>query len=348
MKNMNRNRVILTGASGFIGSHIAQYFFEKNVEVACLVRKTSSVEFLKKLPVKIVYGNIRDFNSLKNILKDSDCVVHTAAFAKDWGKYEDFYETNVTGTLNVLRACRNNGINNIIITGSISSYGEENSSEIKNEESPDNPQYNYFLEKIFPSCMNFYRVTKSLATKQAINFAKNNNLNLTVIEPVWVYGEREFSTGFYEYMKTVKTGLPFFPGCKKNKFHVVYARDLARAYYLAFRKGLSGVHKIIVGNKESEYMDTIYSTFCKELGIKKPVNIPKSIVYPIGFLMEFFAQLFNLKSPPLLTRSRVNMFYDNIEYSTKKAQGILLFTNKYTLKEGIKRTVKWYRDNNLI
>lgn len=95
-------------------------------------------------------------------------------------------------------------------------------------------------------------------------------------------------------------------------------------------------------------MDTIYSTFCKELGIKKPVNIPKSIVYPIGFLMEFFAQLFNLKNPPLLTRSRVNMFYDNIEYSTNKAKGMLSFTNKYTIEEGIKRTVEWYRDNNLI
>jgi len=95
-------------------------------------------------------------------------------------------------------------------------------------------------------------------------------------------------------------------------------------------------------------MNNIYSIFCKELGVKMPVNIPKSIVYPIGFIMEFFAQLFGLKNPPLLSRTRVNMFYDNIEYSTKKAHDILSFTNEFTLQEGIKKTVQWYRDNNLI
>jgi nucleoside-diphosphate-sugar epimerase len=113
----------------------------------------------------------------------------------------------------------------------ISSYGEENSIEIKSEEHPYNSHYKYFLDSVFPCKMNYYRDTKAQATKEAIKFAEENNINLTIIEPVWVYGENEFSSGFYEYIKSVKGKTPFFLGSSKNKFHVVYAKDLARAYF---------------------------------------------------------------------------------------------------------------------
>ena len=88
--------------------------------------------------------------------------------------------------------------------------------------------------------MNYYRDSKAIATKKAIEFAKENDLNLTILEPVWVYGEREFHTGFYEYLKDVKNGLPVVPGCKKNKFHVVYAGDVADAFYLVYQKNDQG------------------------------------------------------------------------------------------------------------
>ena len=76
--------------------------------------------------------------------------------------------------------------------------------------------------------MNYYRDTKAIGTKEAIKFASENVLNLTILEPTWVYGEKEFNTGFYSYLQTVKTGIPFFLGSKKNMFSVIYAEDLAR------------------------------------------------------------------------------------------------------------------------
>ncbi|MFC2152257.1 NAD-dependent epimerase/dehydratase family protein [Bacteroidota bacterium] len=346
--NNKRQKVIITGAAGFIGGHVTEYFYKNDIDVSCFIRNSSDLTYIKEFPIKIINGSIVDPNNLENSLKDANCVIHIAALARDWGKYKDFYETNVIGTINVLKACKTNNIQNVIITGSISSYGEEDSKEIKTEEHPFNSHYEYFLDSIFPCKMNYYRDTKALATKEAIKFAIENNLNLTIIEPVWVYGENEFNTGFYEYIKSVKSKIPFSLGSKKNKFHVVYAKDLARAYFLAFKKKLSGVNRILIGNMQIDYANKIYSTFCNELGVKKPKNIAKQIVYPIGFLMELVYTIFSIKKAPLLTRGRVNMFYDNIEYSTLKAEELLGFTNNYSIEDGIKETVRWYKENGLI
>ncbi|MCK4260313.1 MAG: NAD-dependent epimerase/dehydratase family protein [Halanaerobiales bacterium] len=342
------NSIIITGATGFIGSHITRVFCKNQIKVGCLIRKTSNIANIKELPVELEFGNISNIIDLKNAFDGYDFIIHNAAKVADWGNFDEFYHTNVIGTLNVLNACVKVGIKNIIMTGSNSVYGEENNLTVKDENSPYNSHYKYFGDSIFPCKLNFYRDTKALAKKEAIKFAKNNGLNLTILEPVWVYGEREFNTGFYEYIKTASTGIPLLPGTKKNKFHVVYAGDLANAYFLAFEKQLTGINCILIGNQKAESMDKIYKLFCSEAGIKKPLNILKAIVYPAAFIMELLYTIFNSKKPPLLTRGRVNMFYDNIEFSVKRAEQLLGFKNEYSLEEGIKKTVMWYKEQNFI
>ncbi|MBU4486067.1 MAG: NAD-dependent epimerase/dehydratase family protein, partial [Candidatus Delongbacteria bacterium] len=247
-----------------------------------------------------------------------------------------------------LKACSSLNIMNIIITGSVSSYGEESTLNIKDENSPYNPHYKYFCAKIFPSSMNFYRDTKAILTQKSIEFAKDNDLNLTAIEPAWVYGEREFNTGFYEYLKSVQQGIRFMPGNKFNKFHVIYAGDLAKAYFLAFEKKLKGVNRIIIGNPVPERMNMIHSVFCRAAGLKPPAPLPKFIAYPAGFIFELVAAILRKAKPPLISRSRINMMYDNIEYSTEKAKIQLGFTAETPLEEGIFKTVQWYKTNGFL
>lgn len=342
------SKVLITGATGFIGSHVAETFCEKGIDVGCLVRRESGLLNIEGLPVRLESGDLRDSVSLTKALKGYDSVIHIAAKASDWGAYETFYQTNVEGTLNVLRACVENKISHVIMTSSISVYGEENCTQVKNENSPGKSHYQYFCDKLFPCKMNYYRDTKGLAKEKAIEFAEKWGLNLTILEPVWVYGEREFNTGFFEYLKTAQGGIPFLPGSKQNKFHVIYVKDLARAFYLAYLKKLPGVESVIIGNKETEKMDRIYSLFCEKARVKKPVNIPKYVFYPLGFFWELCCTVLNTRNAPLLTRGRVNMFYDNIEYSIEKAEKLLGFVNEYSIAEGIERTVKWYQGQNLI
>jgi len=319
----------ITGGTGFIGSHIIEYFNKQGVKIENVTR---------------AYADLRDLDSLKKAFQGATFVIHNAAKASDWGKYSDFYENNVLGTKNVLEACIENKISHIIITSSCSVYGEENYNGVKNENSPMCSHYRYFFDKIFPSAMNYYRDTKRIAKEMALEYS--DKINICFIEPVWVYGEREFNTGFYEYLKTAKSKIPFICGSKKNKFHVVYARDLAKAYYLAYKKKATGSY--IIGNPEAEKMDDIYLLFCKAAGYKKPKTLPKWICYPIAFILELLYTLFRAKKPPLLTRGRVNMFYDNIEYSIKKAQEELNFECEYSLIQGVNKTVNWYKKEGLL
>jgi nucleoside-diphosphate-sugar epimerase len=341
-------RVIVTGATGFIGGHVTRYLCSQGVDVSCFARDSSDTGFIADMPARIVRGDITDPQSLADAFRGQQAVVHTAGRVSDWGRYDDFLATNVTGTLNVLQAALDNSISRVIITGSVSSYGEEHHPQLKSEQSPYNSHYPYFLDGIFPSGMNHYRDTKALMTREATEFARKHGINLIILEPVWVYGENESGTGFYDYLKEASRPFAMMPGKHTNTFHVIYAPELARAYYLALTSGLEGVHRFIIGSRVPENMLEIYSTFCREAGFRLPLILPKWVTYPIGLSLELIATLFKAKNPPLLTRARVNMFYDSIGYETSKADEILHFENRVPLEKGVKATVSWYREHGLI
>jgi nucleoside-diphosphate-sugar epimerase len=343
----NMDRVMITGANGFIGSHITRAFIKHGINVGCLVRRCSDLSNLEGLEVELRYGDIRDIGSLVNAFKEYNAVVHNAALVGDWGPYQNYFAANVRGTRNVMEACRRNGIKQIIMAGSNSVYGEENSKTAKNEDSALKSHYHYFLVN-FPCRLNYYRDTKTLATISASGYARKHSLNLTILDPVWVYGERELHTGFFDYLRSVKGGMIFMPGCRRNKFHIVYAGDLAEAYYLAYVKKLTGVQRFVIGNQKAERMFRIYKLFCREARLKMPINLPKAVFYPVGLFMEIFYSALGTSKPPLLTRGRVNLFYDSIEYSVEKSKRMLGFVNQHSLEEGIAKTVSWYKTNRLL
>jgi len=161
-------KIILTGASGLTGTHIAEYFSARGLKLTCLVRWSSNIEFLKTLNVEICYADLNNPEELRKALHGAECIIHTAGKVGDWGCFDEFYKTNVIGTLNLLEAAKFNDVKHFITTGSISCYGEESTPVVKNEEMEYNSHYNYFLDKIFPSGMNYYRDTKAEINNRAI------------------------------------------------------------------------------------------------------------------------------------------------------------------------------------
>ena len=341
-------KVLLTGATGFIGSHILEALRGAGIPVAALVRAGANVAHARAQQAELRYGDLCDLPSVRRAVRGCGQVVHAAARAGDWGPREAFFQVNVQGTLNVLEACRAEGLRQVIVTGSISSYGEEDSQQVKDETFPFRSHYPYLAHRLLPSAYNWYRDSKAQATRQAMRFAREHGLSLTVLEPVWVFGEREFGTGFYSYVKAVRDGQRHMPGCTRNRFQVIYAPDLARAYLLALERQLPGIERIIVGNAAPEPMHRIFGLFCQEAGLRPPRLLPKWCVYPLGFGLELCYVLGRSRRPPLLTRGRVNMFYDSIQYCTEKARRLLGFECRHSLEEGIRQTVSWYKSNHLL
>jgi nucleoside-diphosphate-sugar epimerase len=341
-------KILLTGATGFIGSHVFEALRVAGGEVVVFAREGSNFDHIRSLDAEVRRGDLLDVDSICRAAEGCHQVIHTAALATDWATWKEFYDTNVQGTLNVLLACKRRGIQHAIVTGSISSYGEEDCCCPKNENSPYQSHHPYLLERVFPSRMNYYRDSKALSTRKAIAFAQDQGLSLTVIEPVWVYGEREFGTGFYSYVKTVKEGMRWMPGRRDNLFHVIYAKDLARAYLLAATNRLPGVERFIVGNPHPVRLQEILGDFCREAGLVPPHLLPRWMAYPVAFFLELAATSLRARRAPLLTRGRVDMFYDSIAYSVQKVKERLGFEAEVPLVEGIRATVAWYKANQLL
>lgn len=337
-------RIFVTGATGFIGSHLVEKLIKEGHQVTAYVRKTSSLEYLPK-EVEIVYGDTADYPSLKKSLNGFDAVYHNAALVADWAKKEDFYRINVEGTKNVLMAIKENNIKKLIFTSTSGVLGEEDCKTPKNENSPYKPKTNYFLSNIFESDLNHYRTTKMLAEKEAIEFCRKNKISLTVIRPVWVFGEREFGAGPFHFCQAVLGGIPFVPVGKTNRFHVVYAEDLAKAMVSVLEKELPQISIFIIGNENPPLAQEYLGLFCKYLNAKMPAMLPKIFFKPIGFILELCYKLFNVREGPLLTRSRVDMFYANNIYDVSRARRELGFVASTPLEQAIEKTVNWWIKN---
>lgn len=344
----NRIKVFVTGGNGFIGSHLVDGLVSAGYEVNALVRRNSNLSFLPIEKISLYEGDVRNYESLKNSLRDCSIIFHAAALATDWGKKKDFYETNIEGTINVLRAAKENNIKKVILISTAGVIGEEDCAIPKSEDLPYKPKDAYFLSSIFESDMNHYRYTKMLAEKEAIRFSKDNAINLIVIRPVWVYGPREFHAGPYEYCKSLIDGCKIFPMGHRNKFHVIYVKDLVEAVMLVTQKNLMGIHVFNIGNSEAPNIRDYFELFRKYLGIKRPFYVPFMMLYPVGIILEAVAKVIKIKSPFLLTRARVKMVYCNNIYDVSKSKKILGFNAKTSLEEGIQNTVNWWKENGYL
>ena len=176
--NTKIKKIFITGASGFIGSHLLDSLIKEQYEVTVLLRPTSNLRFLPIKKVKVCYGDIREYENLKNFMKGCDTVFHVAALAADWGEKKDFYEINVIGAQNVINAANEQGIKRIVFISTNAVLGEEDEKNPKPETASYKPKMAYFLSNIFESDMNYYRETKMLAEKESIKIARENNLNL--------------------------------------------------------------------------------------------------------------------------------------------------------------------------
>ncbi|MFH1542420.1 MAG: NAD-dependent epimerase/dehydratase family protein [bacterium] len=336
-------KVFVTGATGFIGSHLVDQLVAAGYQVTVLVRKNSDLTFLPLEKIICCEGELRDPQSLEQAMKGHEAVFHLAAKVTDWGDKKDFYTVNVQGTINVIEAARRNQIKNIMFVGTAGVLGEENCPLPKPENAPYKPRLNYFLSNIFPSAMNYYRESKMEAEKEAIKLAQEYQLNLTVIRPVWVYGLREFQAGPFEYCQSLLHGLRFVPMGKNNRYQVIFVKDLAKAILATFQQNLSGLNIFNVGNVEILTARQFFGLFARLSLKKEPYYLPEWLFFPAGVVLELLAKLFRAKKPFILTRARVKMFYCHNVFDVSRIKQVVGFVASTPLAEGVNETIKWWQ-----
>ncbi|MCK5073903.1 MAG: NAD-dependent epimerase/dehydratase family protein [Bacteriovoracaceae bacterium] len=341
-------KVVVSGANGFLGSHIVRLLRKDGFEVVALVREGSSSKFIDRSGADICFVDYNNKLDLQKCFSGADFFVHSAALAKDWGEWSEFKRVNIELTGMLINMALEAGIKDVIHISSNAVIGEEDNINRKNEEHDYLPRINYFLERWFPSGMNHYKCSKRDAEERAIFLAELNKLNLTVLRPVWIFGPREFNSGPYEYCKTITSKIPVMPGTNSNKFHTVYVEDVAKSVLCAIQKRLSGVNIFNIGPKRVMFMQEFYGKFCKELGLKRPKNLPMALLFFPVLILELVYLFLKIKTPPLLTRARLYMLYANNIYDVGKAEREIGFVADSDIDYAVRKTVKWWKVNGYL
>lgn len=320
-------KVLITGASGFIGSRLAQRL-SKDFEVFALVRSKPKLQDFPK-NVKLIYGDITDGPSVMKALKNQDLVFNLAA-GLPYHKLTDsgYFDVNVKGAENIFKAALDNKVKRLVHISTVGIYGPTLSSVV-NEKSPLNLR-------------DTYSITKAEAEILCRKFIKQG-LPATIIRPTIGYGPGDKRPGFLNLFKLINKGF-FIPiGQGDNFFHTIYVDNLVDAMILAVTKKAAIGEDFIIGDDPCPTFKEIIESIAEILNRKiYPIYLPKELAATAAKVFDLSGKL-GLPTP--LNSQRVAFMTENKKYDIGKAKKLLGFKPKIGLQEGLNKTYLWYRQH---
>ena len=325
--------ILVTGATGFLGSHVARKLVERGERVRILLRKTSRTSNIEDIDAERFYGDTLDIDSVKEALKGCDTLYHVAGIVSskksDYGRME---EINVKGTFNVFSSALEAGVKKAVYTSSVAAIGVAPNGGIANEETP------FTLEPMGIQYLN----TKYYAEKEALKFYQKG-LPLVIVNPSIVIGPGDIylsSTALIVWYCKRK-----FPGYMDGGVNVVDVEDVAEGHILAAEKGRVG-ERYILGNKNLSIMEC-FSLLERVTGIPSPKRkVPYFVALTAGFIRE---RIIRVSSPSFVLQDvdsakagRLYWYFDS-----SKAVRELGFPQT-PVEESLKKTIKWFRDNGYL
>ncbi len=329
-------RTLVTGATGFLGSHFAERLLEQGHKVRILARKTSNISLLKLTSSEIVLGDIEDYESLQPAVKGIDVVFHAAArVTPGWGTWKRFESSIVKGTDNMLRACVEAKVPRFLHVSSGSVHGKlcEGDTPLCESTPCDVP----FRQDTY------YDFAKQQAEDIAFKYHKQGSIQVSLIRIGAIYGPRDRLLADRVY-RHVSPPLIVWPGESNPKYSIVYATDAADfAIVVATSDRAQGEVYNVAPPHEIRLRD-FAAAMVKAMGKPKPqVTIPYSIAYFWCALMEEWSKLRRVEEMPYLTRSGLHFVNKGIYLDGSKAKQELGWEPKISLEEGTRLYVQWRR-----
>ncbi|MGD0821881.1 MAG: SDR family oxidoreductase [Desulfomonilia bacterium] len=328
-------KALVTGAAGFIGSHVVRELLSENVEVRCLIRPGESTRNLDELDVELLTGDILDIAAVEKALDGIDTVFHLAAvysiWMRDWSR---IYEVNIQGARNVLWASLKKEIEKIVFTSSIAAIGIAPGKALSTEDTLFN-QY---------TLGNHYVLTKYLSQQEAIGFTKRG-LDLVIVNPCFPFGPMDLvPTPTGQIIVDVLKGINrfFFNG----GINIVDVRDVAKGHVLAAKKGRAG-NLYILGNRNIPMKD-FFRLVCREAGfdgrmlLKLPIPAMKVGTAVLKMWSDYVSH-----KPPMSTPAEIAYASQYLYFDNTKAVTELGLTFK-PVENSLQDSINWFRENRYV
>ncbi len=324
----NKKIAVVTGANGFVGSHLVDLLLKKDLIVRCITRKTSDMRWLKDKSIEIFDGGLFDKENLRMAFKNASFIYHVAGVVKA-KTLEGYFNGNVEATRTMLEVALESpaAIEKFLIVGSLTSTGPSFDGKPVNEETECKPLTTY---------------GKSKKEQEEVALSYSDKLPITICRAPAVYGERD--TEVFIYFQTFNKGLTTLIGFDKKILSLIHAADLAEGLYLAATSDKSAGEIYFISSEKYYTWDEIGNVTAKALGKKAlRIRIPHFIVFTIAAFAQFFA-MFSKKPATLNIEKAKDLTQHAWICDTTKAVEQLGFRQKVSIEEGIKRSCEWYRE----
>ena len=327
-------KAFVTGATGFLGSHVARVLAEQGAELRLLVRPTSNLKNLAGLNAETATGDLRDAASLEKAMSGCDVVFHVAADYRLWMRDPaEMYRSNVDGTRAILDAARKNGVRRVVYTSSVATMGFTNNGHPADEDSPVS----------LADMIGHYKRSKFMAEQIALE-AGRTGMQVVTVNPTTPVGEQD--------VKPTPTGrivLDFlkrkFPAYVDTGLNLVDVRECARGHVTALEKGRPGDRYILGG--ENLTLKQILDKLGAITGLPSPkVKLPYVFAFAAGVVDEAITAGI-LKREPRVTVETVRMGKKKMFASSDKAERELGW-KIVPVEDALRRAAAWFQANGYV
>ena len=322
-------KVFVTGATGFLGSHIARRLLAKGADLRLLVRATSQTGNIDDLPSERVIGDLRDPGSLKKGMAGCEFAFHVAADYRLWARNgQELYDSNVEGTRNILAAARQTGVRRVVYTSSVATMGFGNNGQITDESSAVS----------LDDMIGDYKRSKFMAERLVIDAGRSGQ-NVVMVNPTTPIGERDIKptpTGriVVDFLKRK------FPAYVDTGLNLVDVVDCAEGHLLAMEKAVPGERYILGG--ENLTLKEILDKLAAITGLRSPkVKLPYAMAYATGVVDTLVTGTIGRREPRV-TLDSVRMGRKRMFVSSAKAERELGW-NPRPVDDALRRSVEWFR-----
>jgi nucleoside-diphosphate-sugar epimerase len=323
----NKPSILVTGGTGFVGSHLVDLLIERDNTVRCLARRSSNLRYLKDPKIQVAYGGLDDSTNWDEALANVDIVYHVAGttFAR---RAQDYFTVNHQGTETILAEAikQRDHIKRFVYISSLAAVGPGRDGKPVDEETSPAPVTPYGRSK--------------LAAEEAVRAARDI-LPVTIVRPPAVYGPRDY--GIFEFFKAVKGGMFPMIGRRDKRVSLVHVRDLVEGIILAGESEASTGRTYFISSDDDYSMRAVADLMAALMHKRaREIAIPKSLAYGIALVAEAAAAV--LRKPPVINRDKVtDLSQISWSCSIERAKSELGYEPRVELEDGLRETLSWYK-----
>jgi nucleoside-diphosphate-sugar epimerase len=326
-------RFLITGATGFVGGHIAEACVERGWQVVAIARSTSATSILEKIAAIVHRGELTDIQLVRKALEEVDVVVHCAAKVGNWGPLEEYRKVNVEALRVLLEACKGRGLSRWVHMSSLGVYP---------------PRHHYGSDETVPPPKRHrdsYSQTKVEAEQLVMHYHQNFAVPAVVLRPGFIYGPRDH-TVLPKIIDGLRARTVRYPGGGRTALNTIFIRNLVDAVFLAV--------------DQTQAIGQIYNLTDGEFVTKKrfieaiadAMSLPHPRLTPPLWLAKFatriaegVAKLRGATEAPRFNYASLKFLGLNLDFSIDKARRELGYRPRVTFEDGIGETMAWYKQN---